>query len=134
MKVKANINGSVPMYQTKGSSGMDLHASHDEVIKPGERKWVGTGLHVQPPIGYEFQVRGRSSLAGKYIDVHYGTIDSDFTHEVKVLVINNGYKEFIIEKGYRIAQMVLMKIELAQLTEEDLEETERSGGFGSTGV
>jgi len=133
MKVKARFEGQVPKYQTTGSSGMDLHAMEDVVLKPGERKWVSTGVYVQPPYGYELQVRGRSSLAGKYIDVHHGTIDSDFTHEVKVLVINSGIKSYHIETGQRIAQLVLMKIEHAEFVIEQFEETQRNGGFGSTG-
>lgn len=131
----------LPSYATEQSAGMDLRANIDEpiVLKPMQRQIVKTGLFMALPHGYEAQVRPRSGLALKHgITVlnSPGTIDSDYRGEVGVLLINLGDKDFVINDGERIAQMVIAKHETVSfvLTEE-LDETERgAGGYGHTGV
>ena len=131
----------LPKYETDGSSGMDLSAylKNDLVIAPNEKKMIPTGLMASVPKGYEIQIRPRSGLAAKnQISVLNtpGTIDADYRGELKVILINLSDKTFIVEKGLRIAQMVLCPIIKATLKEvKVLESTERgSGGFGSTGI
>ena len=132
---------ALPKYETNGSSGLDLAASIDKniEIKPGRSEIIPTGLAVAIPKNFEIQIRPRSGLAAKnQISVLNtpGTIDSDYRGELKVILINLSDKSFIVEKGLRIAQMVLCPVVKAKLIEvESLQNTERgSGGFGSTGV
>tara|TARA_B100001559_G_scaffold84950_1_gene70731 strand:+ start:140 stop:580 length:441 start_codon:yes stop_codon:yes gene_type:complete len=132
---------SLPKYETIGSSGMDLAASigADINIEPGKIATIPTGLALSIPKGYEVQIRPRSGLAAKKkISVLNtpGTIDADYRGEIKVILINHGNESFKIEKGFRIAQMVVCPVVQAKLQEvEDLNETERGkGGFGSTGT
>ena len=132
---------SLPRYETSGSSGMDLAANIDANINidPGKTAIIPTGLALSIPKGFEVQIRPRSGLAAKQkISVLNtpGTIDADYRGEIKVILINLGQETFIVEKGLRIAQMVVCPIVQAQLKEvDDLNETERGkGGFGSTGV
>mgnify|MGYP005703745681 FL=1 len=132
---------SMPKYETIGSSGMDLAADIDEKIeiKPGETKIIPTGLSVSIPQEFEIQIRPRSGLAAKYqlsVLNTPGTIDADYRGEIKVILINLGKKSFIVEKGLRIAQMVLCPLIKAKIKEvETLDGTTRgSAGFGSTGV
>ena len=138
-RLSKNIN--LPKYETEGSSGMDLAADITSTIniKPGESSIIPTGISVSIPVNYEIQIRPRSGLAAKnQISVLNtpGTIDADYRGEIKVILINLGNKTFKVEKGLRIAQMVLCPIEKAKIREvEDLEKTYRgSGGFGSTGT
>ena len=132
---------SLPKYETNGSSGMDLAADlrTDIKIDPGKTAIIPTGLALSIPRGFEVQIRPRSGLAAKKkITVLNtpGTIDSDYRGEIKVILINLGHEPFKVEKGLRIAQMVVCPIVKAQLKEVlDLTETERGeGGFGSTGT
>ena len=132
---------TLPKYETKGSSGLDLAANTDKQIKilPGKSEIIPTGLAVAIPKNFEIQIRPRSGLAAKsQISVLNtpGTIDADYRGELKVILINLGDKVFIVEKGLRIAQMVLCPVVKATLKEvTELEDTERgSGGFGSTGI
>ena len=132
---------NLPKYETEGSSGMDLAANIESTIKiePGKTSIIPTGISLTIPFGFEIQVRPRSGLAAKnQISVLNtpGTIDSDYRGEVKVILINLGEKPFIVEKGARIAQMVLCPVIKAKIKEvESLEKTERgSAGFGSTGT
>ena len=134
-------NISLPKYETEGSSGMALTANVNKVIEiqPGKSEIVPTGLALSIPKNYEIQIRPRSGLAAKnQISVLNtpGTIDEDYRGEIKVILINLGEKKFKIEKGLRIAQMVLCPVIKAELEEVDeLDETKRgSGGFGSTGI
>ena len=134
-------NISLPKYETSGSSGMDLSANIEKEIeiKPGKSSIIPTGLAVSIPKNFEIQIRPRSGLAAKnQISVLNtpGTIDADYRGELKVILINLGKEKFKIEKGLRIAQMVLCPVIRASLKEVDiLEETERgTGGFGSTGA
>ena len=132
---------SMPKYETTGSSGMDLAADIDEKIeiKPGETQIIPTGLSVSIPQEFEIQIRPRSGLAAKHqlsVLNTPGTIDADYRGEIKVILINLGKKSFIVEKGLRIAQMVLCPLIKAKIKEvETLDGTTRgSGGFGSTGT
>ena len=132
---------SMPKYETAGSSGMDLAAHINEKIeiKPGETQIIPTGLSVSIPQEFEIQIRPRSGLAAKHqlsVLNTPGTIDADYRGEIKVILINLGKKSFIVEKGLRIAQMVLCPLVKAKIKEvETLDGTKRgSGGFGSTGV
>ena len=132
---------SLPKYKTDGSSGLDLAANINEniEIKPGKSEIIPTGLVVAIPKQFEIQIRPRSGLAAKnQISVLNtpGTIDADYRGELKVILINHSNKSFIVEKGLRIAQMVLCPVMRATLKEvEALDKTERgSGGFGSTGA
>ena len=134
-------NITLPKYETNGSSGMDLAANIENEIdlEPGKTAIIPTGLAVSIPKKFEIQIRPRSGLAAKnQISVLNtpGTIDSDYRGELKVILINLGKENFKIEKGLRIAQMVLCPVVRATLKEVDmLEETRRgAGGFGSTGV
>ena len=132
---------SLPKYETSGSSGMDLSANIDAKlnIEPGKTAIIPTGLALSIPKGFEIQIRPRSGLAAKQkISVLNtpGTIDSDYRGEIKVILINLSQESFIVEKGLRIAQMVVCPVVQAQLKEvNDLSETGRGeGGFGSTGT
>ena len=132
---------ALPKYETEGSSGLDLAANIDRQIKilPGKSEIISTGLAVAIPKNFEIQIRPRSGLAAKsQISVLNtpGTIDADYRGELKVILINLSDKVFVVEKGSRIAQMVLCPIVKATLKEvTELENTERgSGGFGSTGI
>ncbi len=146
MEDKINLNiinksvNALPEYKTTGSAGMDLQAFlHDNIIlKPGERAIVPTGLFLEIPTGYEIQVRPRSGLAlehGITCLNSPGTVDSDYRGEIKVILINLGQEEFIINNGTRIAQMILNRVERACLLQtENIGKTSRGeGGFGHTG-
>ena len=131
----------LPKYETNGSSGMDLAANINANIDidPGKTAIIPTGLALSIPKGFEVQIRPRSGLAAKQkISVLNtpGTIDADYRGEIKVILINLGQVSFKVEKGLRIAQMVVCPIVQAQLKEvDDLSETDRGkGGFGSTGT
>jgi dUTP pyrophosphatase len=134
-------NVTLPRYETEDSSGLDLAANIDKQIKilPGKSEIIPTGLAVAIPKNFEIQIRPRSGLAAKnQVSVLNtpGTIDADYRGEIKVILINLSDKVFVVEKGLRIAQMVLCPVVKATLREvTKLENTERgSGGFGSTGI
>ncbi|MCM1218254.1 MAG: dUTP diphosphatase [Lachnospiraceae bacterium] len=130
----------LPNYETMGSAGMDVHANITEPITLGslERKLIPTGLFVKIPDGYEIQVRPRSGLALKHgisLCNAIGTIDSDYTLEMGVILVNLSKEDFTINPGDRIAQIVLKKYEQIEWVEVDeLPKTDRNGGFGHTGV
>ncbi|MDP6439068.1 MAG: dUTP diphosphatase [Candidatus Brocadiia bacterium] len=131
----------LPRYMSDGAAGMDLHAAVEEelTLQPGEIRLVPTGLHIAVPRGYEAQVRPRSGLAlrhGITLVNAPGTIDSDYRAEVGVILGNLGAEPFVVERGMRVAQMVIARALRAELVEvEELSETERNlGGFGSTGA
>ncbi len=130
----------LPQYMTPGAAGMDLFAAVEqtEVLNPGEIKLIPTGLCLALPQGYEAQIRPRSGLALKHGITMVntpGTIDSDYRGEIGLILINLGQAPFEINRGDRIAQMVINKFARAEFTETDtLDDTTRnSGGFGSTG-
>jgi dUTP pyrophosphatase len=134
-------NIPLPKYETNGSSGMDLSANIEKEIEiaPGKTSIIPTGLAVAIPKNFEIQIRPRSGLAAKnQISVLNtpGTIDADYRGELKVILINLGENIFKVEKGLRIAQMILCPVVKATFKEvEELEETIRgSSGFGSTGA
>lgn len=142
MKVKI-VNKSdfdLPSYATPLSAGVDLRANIETpvVLPPFKRTLVPTGLYIQLPAGYEAQVRPRSGLAAKHgvtVANAPGTIDADYRGEIKVILINLSEEEFVINRGERVAQMVIARHETAEWEcVEQLEESERgAGGFGSTG-
>ena len=141
IKVINKGNQELPRYATNQSAGMDLRANLESTITlhPMERRLIPTGLHIALPEGFEAQVRPRSGLALKHgITVLNtpGTIDADYRGEIMVLLINLSDKDFVINSGERIAQMVIARHEQGELIEvETLDETERgSGGYGHTGV
>ena len=130
----------LPAYKTNGASGMDLMAFIKEPIsvKPKTSNLIPTGLSVAFSEDYEIQIRPRSGLAAKNnISVLNtpGTIDSDYRGEIKVIIYNHGSKNFVINNGDRIAQMILTPVIKMELEEtNNLPETIRGeGGFGSTG-
>lgn len=143
LKIKVVNSGSQPLpkYATSQSAGMDLRANIDVsiMLNPMERVLIPTGLHISLPEGYEAQIRPRSGLALKHgITVLNtpGTIDSDFTGDIGVILINLSDSPYVIEPGERIAQMVIARYEHAELElVESISETERGdGGFGHTGL
>lgn len=132
---------SLPRYATDQSAGMDLSAALEEafVLEPGDRALIPTGLSIALPAGYEAQIRPRSGLALKHgvtVLNSPGTIDADYRGEIKVLLANLGQEPFTIERGMRIAQMVVARhSNVSWSVVENLEETDRGvGGFGSTGT
>ena len=132
---------SMPKYETTGSSGMDLAADIDEKIeiKPGETQIIPTGLSLSIPKEFEIQIRPRSGLAAKYqlsVLNTPGTIDADYRGEIGVILVNHGSTSIKLDKGERIGQLVLNKVEQIVWEENlELQETERGeGGFGSTGT
>lgn len=131
----------LPGYETSSAAGMDIRAALEEPItlKPGERTLIPTGLQMALPEGYEAQIRPRSGLAirnGITMLNSPGTIDADYRGEVKVIAINHGQDEFVINHGDRIAQMVIAPVVQLPVKEvSELDETDRGeGGFGSTGI
>lgn len=130
----------LPAYATDGASGLDLRAAVRSplVLEPGERALVPTGLELEIPPGYEGQVRARSGLAVRHgigLPNAPGTIDSDYRGELKVLLINWGERAFRVERGDRIAQLVIAPVARARLERvASLAPTGRgSGGFGHSG-
>lgn len=129
----------LPAYATDGSSGMDLRTTGGGWLYPGQSSLWPTGLAVSIPAGFEGQIRPRSGLAARHgitILNAPGTIDSDFTGELMVLLINHGEERFWIAEGDRIAQLVIAPVERVNIWfAETLDETVRgAGGFGSTGL
>jgi dUTP pyrophosphatase len=131
----------LPAYGSAEAAGCDVIAAVADAVtlEPGAFTLVPTGLRIALPTGFEAQVRPRSGLAAKHgITVlnSPGTVDSDYRGEVKVILINHGPEAFTIERGMRIAQLVVAPVlRLAWRETDDLDETERGqGGFGSTGT
>lgn len=137
---KLNEKAKLPVRATKVSAGADICACIDEeiVLMPGERKLIPTGIAIAVPDGYGGFVFARSGLSSKYgvsLANCVGVIDSDYRGEVKVSVINHSDNPYTIKDGERIAQLVIMPVDLCEYVFcEELGETERgTGGFGSTG-
>lgn len=133
----------LPAYETSASAGMDLRAAvpadDPTTLAPGDRTLVPTGIQIALPRGYEGQVRPRSGLAyrrGITVLNSPGTIDADYRGEVKVLLANLGDEPFTVERGMRVAQLVVAEHARVEWTQQhELEETVRGpGGFGSTGT
>ena len=130
----------VPRYATSGSSGMDLYADvgAEVILLPGDIKMISAGIYISMPEGYEAEIRPRSGLAMKHgisLVNTPGTIDSDYRGLVNLIMINHGKEPFTIQRGDRIAQMVIKEVVRAEIEPaEDLDDTVRShGGFGHTG-
>lgn len=131
----------LPTYATKQSAGMDLTAALEEALElgPGDRALIPTGLSIALPEGFEAQIRPRSGLALNYgvtVLNTPGTIDADYRGEIKVILINHGQEPFTIQRGMRIAQMVVERYTHVQwkvVTDLDQNEERGDGGFGSTG-
>ena len=142
MKVKVlRLSGDakLPKLEHPGDSGLDLYSCEDATLRPMERKLIGTGISISFERGFEAQVRPKSGLAlehGVTMLNTPGTIDSGYRGEVRVIVINLGEKEYRIEKGRKICQLVFSRVEQPEIEEvEALDETSRGkGGFGSTGL
>lgn len=137
---KLHPDVQLPTFAHEGDSGMDVRAFIDKDVSlyPGQSFMVPTGLSVEVPIGYEIQVRPRSGLAAKS-DITVlnspGTIDSRFRGECKVILINHSKKLFTIHPNDRIAQFVVCELPKVRIVEVDeLSETDRGAGFGSSGV
>ncbi|RCK20325.1 dUTP diphosphatase [Thalassospira lucentensis] len=131
----------LPDYATAQSAAVDLQAAIDgvQVIAPGKRAMIETGIAIALPAGFEAQVRPRSGLAAKNgvtVLNSPGTIDADYRGEIKVILINHGDAAFEIERGMRVAQLVVAPVtQVVWQAVDDLDETARgSGGFGSTGT
>ncbi|OUZ38755.1 deoxyuridine 5'-triphosphate nucleotidohydrolase [Solibacillus kalamii] len=136
---KTHPNAVLPKQAREGDAGMDLSAVEERVLLPGEYGLIKTGLQIELPEGTEAQVRPRSGLALKHgITVlnSPGTIDAGYRGEIGVILINHGKEPFTIEKGMRIAQLVIQYVLQVFIEETDkLSDTERGDkGFGSSGV
>ncbi len=154
---KLTPTAKLPAYATPGSSGADIFSDEEDsaVDRPillshiqeagiclghKQRRVISTGLAVELPMGFEIQVRsksGRADKEGLIVLNSPGTVDSDYRGEIKVILINLGGKPIFIEKGSKIAQLVVVPVEQAIIREKegDLSQTTRGdGGFGSTGL
>ncbi len=136
---KVNEFAKMPKYAHNGDAGMDIFSVEEVIIQPSETALIHTGIKIELPINTEAQVRPRSGLALKHsITVLNtpGTIDEGYRGEIAVILINHGKLEFKVEKGMKIAQMVVKPVLKVNLVEvKELSESERAeGGFGSTGV
>ncbi|MGE3062204.1 MAG: dUTP diphosphatase [bacterium] len=137
VKVLTDDNVALPAYMTEGSSGADLFAIEDTLIKPKEAVLVKTGVRIEMESGCECQIRPRSGYSFKnriLILNSPGTIDSDYRGEICVIMYNLSDKEFTVKKGDRIAQMVFSQVLKAEFVRDNLNESKRGeGGFGHTG-
>ena len=143
LKLPHGLDLPLPSYATNQSAGLDLMAAVGApiLLQPLERKLIPTGISLALPEGYEVQIRPRSGLAlkqGITVLNAPGTIDSDYRGEIQVILINFGNEDFLIERGLRIAQMVLTPVSTLNWKEVESHENctniNRQGGFGSTGL
>lgn len=142
VKTLPNFEGlDLPHYATEHSAGMDFYAAIDApiTIKPGERTLIPTGMCIALPEGYELQIRSRSGLSLKNGIICLNspaTIDADYRGEIGIILANMGQEAFTVERGMRVAQMVIARYTRAEwdVTEELSETVRGAGGFGSTGV
>ena len=139
IKVYRETDNPLPEYKRKGDAGMDIRSNEDMTIRGFHWETIGTGLYIIIPFGYEGQMRSRSGLAAKKgIQVlnSPGTIDSGYRDELKVILINHGLWGYKVNKGDRIAQLVIKPMTQAQIEEisEMDRDEDRGGGLGSTGV
>ena len=142
----ADQSFGLPSYATEGAAALDARANfvgnarkEGVTIEPGGRALIPTGLMLEIPVGYEFQVRPRSGLAlksGVTLANSPGTIDSDYRGEVGIIVLNLGNETFQINHGDRVAQLVFAPVSRVEwVVVDDVQKTARgTGGFGSTGV
>ncbi len=141
VKITLKEGAKLPEYQSRGAAGADLCALLNEpvILNPGKTSLIPTGIFVEIPDGYEAQIRPRSGLALKHGITFLnspGTIDSDYRGEIGIIMTNLGDKDFTVESGMRIGQMIFSKVYRGEFIIKDgLNETERNqGGFGHTGV
>jgi len=139
-KTEMGSDLSLPRKMTDHSAGFDLCAAVERAVTigPGEIALIPCGFHMALPVGYEAQIRPRSGLASRHgitLINSPGTIDADYRGEVMTPVINLGHAPFVVERGMRIAQMLIAPVPEVRMVEvEELDETERGkGGFGHTG-
>jgi len=135
---KLHPDAVLPHYAhgSKEDAGMDLRSVERVVLQPGVAQGVPTGIAIELPEYYEAQVRPRSGLALKHsITVNFGTIDPGYRGEIRVVMFNHGQEDYVIEKGHRIAQLVVARYEPVEWEQGDLSDSQRGGGgFGSSGV
>ena len=127
----------IPYYAHPGDAGMDIFSAEESIIKAGERKNVRTGLKMELPEGFVGLVWDKSGLALKNgIKTMAGVIDSNYRGEIEIVLVNLSGQDYKVEKGQKIAQMLIQKVEQAEIEEaQKLSETKRNeGGFGSTGL
>ena len=139
LEIYRETDNPLPEYQNKGDAGLDIRSNEDVTIRAYGWETIGTGLYIIIPFGYEGQMRSRSGLAAKKgIQVlnSPGTIDSGYRDELKVILINHGLWGYKVNKGDRIAQLVIKPMTQAQIEEisEMDRDDDRGGGFGSTGI
>lgn len=142
VKIINRSHHALPEYETPGAAGMDVRAYLPEgpvTIRPMERKLIPTGLYTQLPQGYELQIRPRSGLSLKHglvIANSPGTVDADYRGEIKVILLNLGGEDFVVNDGDRVCQMVIKEyVKVAWEPTEELDRTKREdGGFGHTGL
>jgi dUTP pyrophosphatase len=141
VKIINKSSNPLPRYESDGAAGMDIRAFLPEsvVLQPLERRLIPTGLYIELPQGYEAQIRPRSGLAlkrGLTVLNSPGTIDTDYRGEIGVILVNLSGEEQTIENGERICQMVVARVERAELVEAaSLTATDRGeGGFGHSGT
>jgi len=144
IKIYRETDNPMPEYKNDGDAGLDIRSNEDIRVRAFNWVTIGTGLYIVIPYGYEGQVRSRSGLAAKFglqVLNSPGTIDSGYREELKIIMMNHNHNPYEINKGDRIAQLVIKQVEHAQLNvidkEEHNTETEninRGGGLGSTGV
>ena len=138
LKIKNLSDNPMPCYKNPGDSGMDICSNENVRVLAFNWKLISTGIYLEIPEGYEIQIRSRSGLAVKHglmVLNSPGTIDSGYRGEVKVILKNHDHHSYDVQKGDRIAQLVMASVVRAQIEEViELSETERNeGGFGSTG-
>ena len=135
---KITPTARIPEYAHPTDSGMDLFADEDCVILAGERQLISTGIKVMLPQNTEGQVRSKSGLALKYglqVLNSPGTIDTNYRGEIKVIMLNTSKQDYHVEKGQKIAQLVVCPFYTCEIEQGILDETDRNtGGFGSTGL
>lgn len=136
IKIKLEDGAKMPEKKTSGSACYDAYANECRMIEPNKTVIVSLGIRTDFDEGYYLEVRGRSGMTSKGILVGLGTVDSDYRGIIGAIVTNTTKEKFLIEKGDRIAQLMLKKIVPSDLEEvEELSDTERGeGGFGSTGT
>ena len=132
--IMERIDDSLPLpkYQTAGAAGIDLYLREDVTLQPGERGFFPANVKMAIPQGFYVAVKSRSSSFKLGINIFAGTIDSDYHKEVRIGIENVNSTEVKLEKGQRVAQALLQKVEQAQIEEQAVEDNDR-GGFGSTG-
>ena len=134
---KRHPDAIIPKYKRPGDAGMDLHSPENYLIGPGQRMLVPTGISIELPPGYVSLIKDRSGLAYKKgITTLGGVIEHTYRGIYGVVILNTGKENFVIEKGDRIAQVLIMPIVTAEVEEvEELSESVRGeGGFGSSGI